>query len=430
MAKQVIVIGAGLAGLAAAQQLQRRGHQVLVLERESRVGGRVFSQHFHGRRIECGAQFASTGYRHLPALLTEARLDSRPCTPWAAFEREGRWHRVHQNRPLTLWSGGLLRGAEFARMAWGMPAALRSATQLRSASYADYAACDDEEALHWSTRTLGAAAATRLFAPSVHGLYFHPLAGSSRALLLALLGFRDAQTLAIPEGWDALPRAMAAGLQVQTGAAVEVVQVLQDGVRVRVNGETLQADAALIATPAPVARRLLQDPTPEESALLATGYAAALHIALGFAPGWQLPAELAGVHGFLLGEQQPVAAMVGEQARLPCAAPEVLTLMLGDAAARRLMARPDAEILREVLAWLRARWPALPAAVTAHQVQRWPLAEPLSPPGRARAVQRYRSSVPATRRLRLCGDGTGLPWTDGAVESGLWAAAQLLENLP
>lgn len=429
MANKVIVIGAGLAGLVAAQLLQRRGQQVLVLEREPRVGGRVFSQDFHGRRIECGAQFPSTGYRHLPALLTEAGLSARPCSPWAAFEREGRWHRVHQNRPLTLWSGGLLRASEFARMAWGMPGTLRCATRLRSASYADYAAVDDEEALDWSTRTLGAAAATRLFAPSVHGLYFHPLPGSSKALLLALLGFRDAQTLAIPQGWDALPQAMAAGLQVHTGTAVEAVQVLQAGVRVQVNGETLRADAALIATPAPVALRLLQDPTPEESALLATGYAAALHIALGFAPGWQLPAELAGVHGFLLGEQEPVAAMVGEQARLPCAAPEVLTLMLGDAAARRLMAQSDAEILEAVLAWLRARWPALPAALVAHRVQRWPLAEPLSPPGRARAVQRYRSSVSAARRLRLCGDSAGLPWTDGAVESGLWAAAQLLETL-
>jgi oxygen-dependent protoporphyrinogen oxidase len=429
MGKRVIVIGAGLAGLAAAQLLQRRGHQVLVLERESRVGGRVFSQDFHGRRIECGAQFPSTGYRHLPALLAEAGLSARPCSPWAAFEREGRWQRVHQNRPLTLWSGGLLRASEFARMAWGMPGALRSAKRLRSASYADYAAFDDEDALDWSTRTLGAGAATRLFAPSVHGLYFHPLAGSSKALMLALLGFRDAQTLAIPQGWDALPRAMAASLRLHTGTPVEAVQILRAGVRVQVNGEALHADAALIATPAPIALGLLHDPTPEELALLATGCAAAVHIALGFAPGWQLPAEWAGVHGFLLGEREPVAAMVGEQARLPCAAPEVLTLMLGDVAARRLMARSDAEILQQVLAWLQAHWPALPAAVVAHRVQRWPMAEPLSPPGRARAVLRYRRSVSAARPLRLCGDGTGLPWTDGAVESGLWAAAQLAQTL-
>ena len=96
MKKKVIVVGAGMAGLAAAQVLHRRGLDVSVLECESRVGGRVHIQAFHGRTIECGAQFPSTGYRHIPALLAEAGLSSVPCSPWAAFEREGCWHRVHR----------------------------------------------------------------------------------------------------------------------------------------------------------------------------------------------------------------------------------------------------------------------------------------------------------------------------------------------
>jgi len=38
---KVIVIGAGVAGLAAAQQLQRFGMEVIVLEARDRVGGRI-----------------------------------------------------------------------------------------------------------------------------------------------------------------------------------------------------------------------------------------------------------------------------------------------------------------------------------------------------------------------------------------------------
>ena len=41
--KTVVVIGAGLAGLASAYELKRQGHEVLVLEAQNRVGGRVFT---------------------------------------------------------------------------------------------------------------------------------------------------------------------------------------------------------------------------------------------------------------------------------------------------------------------------------------------------------------------------------------------------
>ena len=418
-----------MAGLAAAQVLHRRGMDVSVLESASRVGGRVYSQEFHGRIIECGAQFASTGYLHIPRLLAEAGLASVPCSPWAAFEREGRWHRVHQNRPLTLWSGGLLGARQFAKMGYGVTRALQKTNGFAADSYASYGAVDDEDARDWCTRELGPAAAQYVFEPSVHGFYFHPLAGSSRALLHAIFAFHNAQALAVPLGWEALPRSMAQAIDVCTGAEVTAVQAVAGGVEVKVNGEYVHADAAVIATPAPIALGLLDSPTPREHDLMRTPYAAAVHVALGLAPGWQLPADMQGVHGFLLGPHAAVAAMVVEQSRLACAAPEVLTLMLGSAAAQRLASRGDPEILQEVLAWLGERWPGLPGSVVAHRVQRWPLAEPLSPPGRARAVQHYRASLPAGRRVFLCGDSTGLPWTDGAVETGLWAAARVILEL-
>ena len=41
--KRVVVIGAGMAGLVAAYELKRQGHDVAVLEAQNRVGGRVFT---------------------------------------------------------------------------------------------------------------------------------------------------------------------------------------------------------------------------------------------------------------------------------------------------------------------------------------------------------------------------------------------------
>lgn len=69
----VVVIGAGLAGLIAARDLQSHGHSTLVLEARDRVGGRTWSQPFPGTTtvVELGAEWISQ--RHTAILDEYAR---------------------------------------------------------------------------------------------------------------------------------------------------------------------------------------------------------------------------------------------------------------------------------------------------------------------------------------------------------------------
>ena len=54
-AAAILIIGAGLAGLAAAQRLVQAGRRVIVLEAWSRLGGRIWTDSTWGVPLELGA---------------------------------------------------------------------------------------------------------------------------------------------------------------------------------------------------------------------------------------------------------------------------------------------------------------------------------------------------------------------------------------
>ena len=73
----VVIIGAGLAGLACAQRLTRAGIDVVILEASDGVGGRVRTDVIDGYRCDRGLQLINPAYPALEKVVNIAELDLR-----------------------------------------------------------------------------------------------------------------------------------------------------------------------------------------------------------------------------------------------------------------------------------------------------------------------------------------------------------------
>ncbi|WP_432549487.1 FAD-dependent oxidoreductase, partial [Kineococcus esterisolvens] len=96
----VVVVGAGLAGLACARHLSAAGLQVAVVEASDGVGGRVRSDVVDGFRVDRGFQLVNPAYPELHKVLDVAALRLQPFDAGVAGAGGGRGSGVHDPRRL------------------------------------------------------------------------------------------------------------------------------------------------------------------------------------------------------------------------------------------------------------------------------------------------------------------------------------------
>jgi monoamine oxidase len=89
----VVVVGAGLAGLCAARDLVRGGTTCVVLEARDRVGGRTLSQSLAGETVDLGGQWIGPTQERLAALAAELGVVRFP--------------QYHSGRKILSWAGKL-----------------------------------------------------------------------------------------------------------------------------------------------------------------------------------------------------------------------------------------------------------------------------------------------------------------------------------
>ncbi|WP_327346353.1 NAD(P)/FAD-dependent oxidoreductase [Streptomyces europaeiscabiei] len=279
----VIVVGAGVAGLAAAGHLTRAGLRSIVLEAAPAVGGRMSTEKIDGFRLDRTTQLLSTSY---PELRRTPGLDSLPLRPFAPgvlLHADGRHQRAGAGPVLRSARGALTaaralasaprlprnQGRSQVRSTGTRPGRLGApADQSRLAmALARLAATAPERLLTRVEVPAAQALATRGFPPRTIDGFVRPLLAalladpalgtSSRCADLALHTFATGR-LCIPEGGaDTLPELLAAALppgSVHTG--VQVTAISTTSVTTAHHGE-LTCRAVVLATDARSAAELL-----------------------------------------------------------------------------------------------------------------------------------------------------------------------------
>lgn len=272
----VVVVGAGLAGLACAQRLVAVGLEVVVLEAADAVGGRVRTDVIDGYRCDRGFQLLNPAYPVLRRVLDVADLDLRPFGAGVVLASEdGRWLLADPRRAPT-----------------------KLATTVRSAVQAPLGTMQDKlRAAAWAARTLGPVrgllarpdrtwaadlAARRITGPLRDGVLEPFLAGvlaesdgSTSANLVALL-VRSflLGTPAVPSlGMSRLPELIAASLP--EGAVWLDTPVRRvHGRRVATDAGEVAAAAVVVAADPPAAARLTGRPSVPMKALTTFWHAA------------------------------------------------------------------------------------------------------------------------------------------------------------
>jgi phytoene dehydrogenase-like protein len=415
----VIVVGAGLAGLACALELRRRGVEVVVLEASDGVGGRVRTDHVDGFLLDRGFQVLLAGYPECRAQLDYDALDLRAFFPGAVVQRGGRARVVADPRKHPLQA---LRALDGVARPSDAPALVRllaaSRRSVRDGLDDHGAAAADTETTAQALRAAGLSPTLidAFLRPFLAGITLDPELTVSARFARFVLGSLTAGPTVVPAGgMGAIGEQLAARLpagSLRLGAAVRDVHA--EGVALA-GGERVEAAAVVVATEGPAAARLVDGlPDPGSVATTCLWWDAPASPATGPPGALVLDGDGAGpvnnvavLSDVAPGYAPPGRALVNaSMAGLAAADDDAL-----DAAAR---AQLRGWFGPQVTGWRRLR------------VDRVAHAQPRQEPGTLETPQR---PLRRSEGLWVCGDHRDTASLNGALASGRRAGAEVATAL-
>ncbi|MDX3135534.1 protoporphyrinogen oxidase [Streptomyces europaeiscabiei] len=440
-AGHVVVIGAGIAGLAAAHGLLDRGARVTVLEASDRVGGKLLPGEIAGARVDLGAESMLARRPEAVALAREVGLADRLRPPATATA--------------SLWTRGALRPMPKGHV-MGVPGTASALSGVlsdeglarieRDADLPRTEVGDDVAVGEYVAARLGREVVDRLVEPLLGGVYagdayrismrsavpqLFQAARTHTSLTEAVRGIQERAAAArqtgpvfmgIEGGVGQLPLAVAEsvrarGAEIRTRTPVtELRREASGGWRVVTGDRVLHVDAVVVAAPAPVAAGLLRAEAPEAAAELSgVEYASMALVTLAYRRG---DLTLPEGSGFLVPpvEGRTIKASTFSSQKWGWIADEnpdllVLRTSVGRYGETAILDHDDAHLVDVSRTDLREAT-GLSATPLETRVTRWDSGLPQYPVGHHARVARLREHLGRLPGLAVCGaayDGVGIP---------------------
>ena len=236
MSERVIVVGAGIAGLAAAFRLHRAGCEVLVLEGAGSVGGRMSTVERDGFRLDTAASFLGGKYVQMKRLAADAGVgpDLIETSDHLGFFTDGTVHTVRTHRVTDLALTPLLSVRAKASATKILVDIFRVGNRLDYADLTRSADFDTESVLEYAQRRhLDKGLVDEFLDPVVRASLQNSLEQMSIVdLLFMLRNYLGAGFMNFAAGIDHLPRALARFVDVTLSATVTNVEETPSGVTV------------------------------------------------------------------------------------------------------------------------------------------------------------------------------------------------------
>jgi len=438
----VIIIGAGVAGLTAARGLTRAGASVLVLEARDRVGGRTLSQSVGGGVVDLGGQWVGPHQRHVLRLVEELGLKRFPQFHAGTKVLDVRGERRTYRGKIPALP--LLSLLDLQRNVWRLDRLSRRVPLDRPGAAPHAAEWDALTLEEWKQRHIpswGARAALDVATRAIFGaeprelsfLHFLFYVHSNGGLMPLAEIENGAQAERFEGGAQSLALRLAEPLGARVVLSAPVRAVLQDasGVTVHGEGRNWRGRHAVVAVPPALAERMdfgTGLPTARRRAHAELPMGSVIKVVATYArPFWRE----AGYSGEAVSDAGPIRLCFDDSA-MDGHHPALVGFFLGDTA-RAWTGKPAKERRRAALEGLARFFGPEALSPTAYADLDW-IAEPWS-------TGCY-VGLPRPGTLTAIGDALRAPWgrvhwagtetakegcgyLDGAVESGERAATEL-----
>ncbi|RYJ51476.1 FAD-dependent oxidoreductase [Flavobacterium petrolei] len=250
MKQDVIIVGAGLAGLAAAVHLHRQGRKVLLLEASERAGGRIKTDSHEGFLLDRGFQVLLTAYPETQTLLNYTDLKLKKMLPGATVLYDGGNFEIADpfRRPSaafatlfapvgtlkdkinTLWLKNRLQKLTIDEI-------FEQPEQTTSKQLAEYG---------FSTKMI-----QRFYAPFLSGIFLENELKTSRRMFDFVMKMFSDGDVAVPElGMEEIPKQLVAMLPEGSIQCNTRVTAIEGKTVVTEDGTVMEANQILLATTA------------------------------------------------------------------------------------------------------------------------------------------------------------------------------------